>query len=211
MADEMTNTTTATAGEATQTTQTGQTTTQAEQSPLTMEAIEKLVQSRVDKNTAELGKKIATLQKENESLKKDKMTAEQLKQYEDEQTAKQLSEREKAITDRENRYYALNNVLKANISVSNEIADKVVSVILNPVNDNEGIDEKIKTLTEWANRIKSETVDKTFKANGRVPNGGGTSGTETKENNIAVEIGKRAAEAAKKSNDILNYYYGGKK
>lgn len=211
MADEMTNTTTTTAGEATQTTQTEQTTTQAEQSPLTMEAIEKLVQSRVDKNTAELGKKIASLQKENESLKKDKMTAEQLKQYEDEQTAKQLAEREKAITDRENRYYALNNVLKANIGVSNEIADKVVSVILNPVNDNDGIDEKIKTLTEWANSIKSETVDKTFKANGRVPNGGGKSGEDKKDNNIAVEIGKKAAERAKQSNDILNYYYGGKK
>ena len=180
-----------------------------ENNNLTQEAIEKLVQSRVDKITADLGKKLAASQKEVEKLKKDAMSAEEVKKYEDEQRSKDLADREKAITEKENRYYALNAVLKANIGVDSDVANDVVDLVMGA--DNGEIDGKIATLTKIVNKLSANKVDGVFKQNGRDPKGSGGGEGGKKENTIAEKLGQRAADANKQANDILNHYIGGKK
>lgn len=176
---------------------------------LTQGAIEKLVQSRVDKATADLGKTIATLKKENEKLTKEKMSAEEVKKYEDEQKAKDLADREKAITEKENRYYALNAVLKANIGVDSDVANDVVDLVMGA--DNTEIDGKIATLTKIVNKLSANKVDGVFKQNGRDPKGSGGGDGGKKDTSVAEKLGQRAADANKQANDILNHYIGGKK
>lgn len=175
-------------------------------SPLTTEAIERIVQSKVDTLMADARKENANLKKENEKLKKDAMSAEELKKYEDDQRTKQLEERDKAITARENNYYALNALLKANIEVGSDISEECVSLVMGA--DSKEIDAKIATLTKIVNALSEKKVDKVFKTNGRTPNGSGQSSDEGKSS-IAEKLGKTRAEQEKKSNDVLKHYIGG--
>ena len=180
-----------------------------ESTPLTQEAIDKLIQSGVDKATAELGKKIAQLQKENEKLKKDAMSAEEVKKYEDEQRSKDLEDREKAITEKENRYYALNAVLRADIGVDSDVANDVVDLVMGA--DSTEIDGKIATLVKIVNALSSNKVNGVFRQNGRDPKGSGGGEGGNKGSTVAERLGERAAARNKQANEILDHYMGGKK
>ena len=206
MAEEVTTTATGAAAETNQ--QAAQTTTtetqsKAEETVLSSEAIQKMIQSTVDKKTAELGKTIATLKQENETLKKANMTAEEIQKAD-----KEEFERQKAEVELQKRQiYAHRAVATAGYG---DNAEAVVDIVLGDTD--EKTDERLKNFKSLIDKIVADKVQQTFKENGRNPNGGGNgSSEENKDTSIAEKIGKNKAETAKKSNEILNYYYGGKK
>lgn len=177
--------------------------------PLTTEAIEKLIQSRVDKITADLGKKNSTLQKELDKMKREKLSEEEVRNLEIADKEKALAEKEQALLERENKLYAIKAMKEIGLDDGSQQSLELLDFVMG---DNEKtIKERVKTFKSLVDRFVTAKVEQTFKANGRVPNAGTNSnGGEKAKNNIAAELGKRAAETAKKSNEILNYYYGGK-
>lgn len=177
---------------------------QAQESALSTEALERLIQSRVDKSTAELGKKISALQKENNNLKKANMTDEEARKIEIADKEKALTEKEQALLERENRLFAIKAIKEIGLDDGSQQSLALVDFVMGENED--AITEKVKAFKALVDSFVSAKVEQTFKANGRVPNNAGTSGEGT-TSNIAAELGKKAAETAKQSNEILNHYY----
>ena len=214
MADEVTTTTTATEGNTTENTagannaqDTQENKTQENNNTFSSEAIDKYVQSQVDKYMAEERKKTAALQKELEKAQKEKMTAEEVKKYDDEKREKELNERDNKITERENRLYAIEQMKEIGLDDGSKQSLDLVDFVMDK--DKNVITERVKAFKSLVDRFVAAKVDQTFKANGRQPKGGSNGGVETKDANFAAELGKKKAEAAHKSNEILKHYYGG--
>ena len=170
--------------------------------------LDRLLQARLDKAMAEERKKSSALQKELDKMKREKMTADELKKYDDEQKANALAEREKAITEKENRYYAVGAIKKAGLDDGSDTALKIVDLVMGA--DSEEIDNKVSALNELVNKIVDSKVNERFKSFGRVPGSSGTPDSEGKDKNtLAEKLGKQRAEQNKKSNDILKHYLGG--
>lgn len=184
---------------------------QNQNAPLSTEALDKLIQSRVDKITADLGKKNATLQKALDNLKKEKLTDDEIKKLEIADKEKALTEKEQALLERENRLYAIKAIKEADLDDGSDLSLELIDFVMGE--DENAIDERVKSFKSLVERFVTAKVDATFKANGRTPSGSGKSGnsTEDKKPNVAAELGKAKAEQQKKSNDILNYYIGGNK
>ena len=180
-----------------------------EDKPLTVEEIRKLIQSSTDRATADLGKQIAALKKENADLKKKNMTAEEVKKLEDEEREKTLAAREKDLLDRENRLFAIKAIKEIGLDDGSERALSLVDFVLDSEQDK--ITENVKAFNALIQGFVTAKVEEKFKSIGRTPNGA-AQGTDTKKDtSIAETIGKRRAEQAKQSNDVLNLYLGGKK
>jgi colicin import membrane protein len=214
----MAETTTTTAAEttATSTTETdvqkNETAQQQTNTTQTNEEFERRVQSEADKRSAEQGKRIAELIKELETMKKEKMTADEVKEYEDTQRAKEMEAKEKELTDRENRLTAITELTKVDLYDGSEATNAFLDLVVRG-SDAKQIAANVKAVKTYIDKQVADGVDKTFKANGRDPKTGGNSSTDTdtKKNSVAATIGKKAAETAKKSNEIIDYYVGGKK
>ena len=167
------------------------------------------VQAEKDRATADYGKRIASLQKELEEMKKEKMTADQRKQYDDEQREKAMAEKDRLLTERENRLTAIDELTKAKLYDGSDKANAFVNIVING-KDAAEIAENVKAIKAFVDEQVAKGVDETFKANGRTPNGGGKSEPDKDtQTAFAAELGKQAAETAKKSNEILNYYING--
>ena len=175
-----------------------------QQTGLTADEIKKLIQSETDKRTSDLGKKIADLQKENATLKKEKMTAEEKREFEASEREKELNERDKKLTDRENRLYAVKAANTAGLDLGKDLEH--IDCIMGNTSDE--IDNKVKAVKTWVDKLVAAKVAETFKANGRNPNGGsGANGGEaSQDTSIVAELGKQTAAAMQKSNDILKHY-----
>lgn len=183
---------------------------QNQNATLSTEALDKLIQSRVDKITADLGKKNATLQKALDNLKKEKLTADEIKKLEIADKEKALTEKEQALLERENRLYAIKAIKEADLDDGSDLSLELIDFVMGE--DENAINEKVKSFKSLVERFVTAKVDATFKANGRTPNGSGKGGSaDDKNTNVAAELGKAKAEQQKKSNDILNYYIGGNK
>lgn len=199
MAEEIT-----TAMESTETTEnTATASKQAQDTVLSSDEIRKLIQSTVDKQTAAFGKTIAGLKKENEQLKKANMTAEELQ--------KTALEEQKAEFERERAEFQQQKLLNhaQNITAKagyGEDMEDVVSLVLR--DDEEKTAEMLDKLSKLLEKRIAADRTKTFKEYGREPKGSRPA-TETKENNIAIELGKKRAENAKQSRSILEHYIGG--
>lgn len=183
---------------------------ESQKSTLTEEAIEKLVQSRVDKITANLGKEKAEMAKELEALKKDKMSAEEVAKYELEQEKKALADQKKELADKANRLTGINALTQVNLYDGSETATALLDMVVSGVNEDSDITNRVTAVKAIIDKLVAAQVQQTFKDNGRVANGGGSGADNDdgdKKNNIAAELGKKAAERAKNSNEILNYYY----
>ena len=177
------------------------------QSQLSAEAIDKLIQSRVDKITAELGKKNSNLQKELDKLKKEKLSDEELRQLEIADKEKAMAEKEQALLERENRLFAIKTIKEIGLDDGSDTSLQIVDFVMSDTEEN--ITEKVTAFKNLVDKLVSERVNQTFRENGRIPNGAGQGGTNKNENNIAERLGKVRAEQLKKSNDVLNYYLGG--
>lgn len=168
------------------------------------EKLDRLVQARVEKAIEEERKKSKALSKELDKMKREKLTAEELKKYDDEKRDKELAEREAAITERENRYYAIGAIKKAGLDDGSDTALKIVDLVMGK--DSEEIDSKVSALKELVNKIVGSKVNEKFKSAGRIPGRGGTDSSQKEENTLAKTLGKRRAEQDKKSSDILKHY-----
>lgn len=175
-----------------------------QETALTKEDIQKLIQSAVDTQTAKYGKTIADQKKEIETLKKANMTAEEIQKAD-----KEEFERQKAEVELGKRQIHAHRVVAAAGYGYN--AEAVVNLVLGGTD--EDTDKRLGDFKALVDKIVSEKVNKTFKENGRNPNGGSTGGSEEnkEKSNIAAELGKKAAATREQSNKILEHYYGGKK
>lgn len=184
----------------------------ADDKPNDSEKLDKIIQSRVDREMANERKKNADLQKELNKLKREKMSDDEIKQLEIEEREKAIADKEKALLERENRLFAIKAIKEAGLDDGGDTALELVDLVVSGKDDTEDtIKDKVKTLSGLVKKMVAAGVEKTFKANGRVPNGAGNA-TDTKDtSNIAVKLGKERAEANKKANDVLSYYTGGKK
>lgn len=197
------------ATEAGQSAQAQQTEQNNENKPLTAEEIKKLIQSSTDRATADLGKQIAALKKENETLKKQNMTAEEAKKFEVEEREKTLAAKEKDLLDRENRLFAIKAIKEIGLDDGSERALSLVDFVM--AEKQEDITERVKAFNALVQGFVTAQVDAKFKSIGRTPNGSTQSTESKKETTVAETLGKRRAEQAKQSNDVLNMYLGGKK
>ncbi len=81
--------------------------------PIDYDKLDKIIQARVDKQMAEERRKTAEYKKKLDRLQQDKLTDEELKKLEIENKEKEIAEREQAITDKENRLFAIKAIKEA--------------------------------------------------------------------------------------------------
>lgn len=169
--------------------------------------LDKLVNAKAERLTADISKKNSELEKELAKLKKEKMTADELKQFEISEKEKTLAEREKMLLDKENRLIAIKAIKEAGLDDGSDLSLKLVDFVM--ADNEDTIKARTKTFGELVKKLVAAEVDKTFKKNGRNPNvGSGNNGDNDKNNNIAETLGKARAAKQKQSNDILKYYGG---
>lgn len=138
---------------------------------LTIEDVQKMIQSETDKVRTEYSKKVKDLEKEKEAIKKEKMTEEEKAQYEIEQYKQQLSEKEKAIQERE-----------LNIQATDLLKENELPLDFRPFlvgKDEESTTQNIESFKSLWIKTLNEQVDQRFKNSGRTVN--------TKEDNSKVD------------------------
>ena len=143
-----------------------------EPEPLDLEKLDKIIQSRVDKATAKLGKEKADLKKQLERIQRAKLTDDELKQIEIDEREKTIAEREKAITDKENRLYAVKALKEAGLDDGSDTSLKLVDFVMGE--DETAINDKIKAFKDLFNEAVNKEVNKRFKQNGYTPAKGGS-------------------------------------
>lgn len=132
--------------------------------------LEKKIQQAVDRATNKLGNDNKKLREELETLRKEKLTAAELKALEDEEKEKDLAEREAAVKAAENKLYAVKAIKKAGLDDGSETALDILSLV--NAGDEESIDNNIKALKTLVDKLVKTEVEKTFKGNGRNPEKG---------------------------------------
>ena len=137
----------------------------------TEKLLEKKIQQAVDRATNKLGNDNKQLREELEKLRKEKLTAEELKVLEDEEREKNLAEREAAILAAENKLYAIKAIKKAGLDDGSETALDILALVNGK--DEASIDANIKALKELVDKLVKAEVAKTFKDGGRNPEKGG--------------------------------------
>lgn len=174
---------------------------------ITSQAIEKIVQAKVDRITADLDKRNADLQKQVDKLKREKMSDEEIKQLEMEEKEKAIADKEKALLDRENKLTAINVLKEVGLDDGSKDALELVDFII--ADDEENIKSRATTLKKLIDKRVSAEVAKTFKQNGRTPNGGTQEqDAANKETSLAQKLGKAKAAQNKTADDVLKYYKG---
>lgn len=178
--------------------------------------LDKIVQSRVERLMAEERKKSVAMQKELEKLRKEKLSADELKQLEIDEREKALAAKQKEISEKENRIFAIQAIKDAGLDDGGDttaLVDLVVAGLDAGLEEAEdSITDKVKAVKDFIDKKVAAEVDKTFKDNGRNPNGAGNgSGGDNKNDSVAEKLGKQRAEQNKKANDVLKFYTGGNK
>ena len=126
---------------------------------LTMEAVQKMIQSETDRVRTEYSNKYKALESEKEKLLKEKMTEEEKKKFEFDKLQKQLEEQKSEITQRELNLKAV-DLLKEN-ELNLDFRQFVVG------KDEESTIKKVETLKKvWQNALDS-AIQAKFKENGR--------------------------------------------
>lgn len=136
--------------------------------------LNKKVQAAVDRIANKLGNENKLLKDKLEKTRKEKLTAEELKQVELQEKETELAQKEQEIREKENRMYAIKALKKAELDDGSEETLDLVEFVLGE--DETVIDLKVKALQKFAQRIAKNTTDGIYKANGRTPGRGNTSG-----------------------------------
>ena len=174
--------------------------------------LDKLIQSRVDRLMADERKKTADLQKKLDRLSREKLSDEEIKKAEIEDREKAIAQKERELNDRENRLYAIKKIKEIGLDDGSDKSLELVNFVLDK--DEEAIETKVKAFNDLVKRFVSAEVDKTFKLNGRTPDGtarDNNARSETKAEALAKNIGKQAAETNKQTASVLNHYLGGRR
>lgn len=173
--------------------------------------IESLIQRAVDRATNKLGNENKKLREQVESLRKEKLSDDEIKKLEMQEKEKEIAEREQRLKEQENRMLALKAIKE--IGLDDGSVDSMALVDFVMGEDETAIKERVKTFDALVKRFVQAQVDKVFKTNGRTPGVGSTAAGDTgkKADSVAVRIGQKAANANKQAQSTLDYYIGGKK
>lgn len=136
----------------------------------TEKLLEKRIQQAVDRATNKLGNDNKQLREELEKLRKEKLTAAELKELEDAEKEKDLAEREAAVKAAENKMYAVKAIKKAGLDDGSEAALDILALVVGA--DEATTESNIKALKALVDKLVKAEVEKTFKDNGRNPEGG---------------------------------------
>lgn len=129
--------------------------------------VEKLAKKMADKATAKLGKENARLKSELEKLKKQKLSAEELKAIEDSEKETALAEREKNIILAENKLFAVSELKEIGLDDGSKSSLDLISLVIDE--DREAIKANIKAVDAIIKaKVKAE-VDKVYKDNSHTP------------------------------------------
>lgn len=191
-----------------ETAQTGETKTDESNDEKRLAELDRLVQARVDRLLADERKKSAELKKKYDKLAKEKLSGDELKEQTISEREQAVEEKEKALTLRDHQWHAMKALKAAGLDDGSDTVLELVDFVL--AEDEQAITDRVKTFSELVKRMVAAEVEKTFKANGRQPNGAKDAGDGSDaDTSVAERIGKNAAESAKQSNDILKHYLGG--
>lgn len=164
----------------------------------------KLIEDAVKRATKKMSEENKKLTKALDKLQKEKLSEDELKQLEIDNKMAEIAEREKQLAENENRLYAIKAVKAAGLDDGSENSLELIDFIMGV--DKEDIDSRVKTFGDLVNKFVKAEVDRIFKENGRIPGRGAGSGNGGDENNIAAELGKRAAQANEKARSIIDSY-----
>ena len=142
--------------------------TQEQDKPLTLEEVQRMIQSETDKVRSEYSKKLKDAQAEAqrlateaERLAKEKMTEEEKAEFERQKLQKELEEKERALLERELNLLAVDLLTEAKMPL--EFKEFVVGV------DEEATKAKVATLKKlWTDALE-KAVQERFKEKGRNP------------------------------------------
>lgn len=168
--------------------------------------IERIIQSAVDRATNKLGNENKNLRKQIENLKTQHMTEDELKQEQLQTKETELAEREAKLLESENRLYAISAIKKIGLDNGDETSLQLIDIIMDK--DQKKIDAKLAALKGFIDKQVAAEVDKTFRKNGRNPNGSTNddSSSNNANDSIATKIGKSVAERNTKTNSVLKHY-----
>lgn len=138
--------------------------------PIDLDKLDKIIQSKVDKITAKLGKENADLKKQLDKEKRARMSDEEIRQLETKEREEALAEREKALLDKENRLYAVKAIKEAGLDDGSDISLSLVDFVMGE--DETEINDKVKAFKELFDKAVAAEVKKRFKDNGRTPQKG---------------------------------------
>lgn len=133
----------------------------AQDKPLTMDEVRKLIQSETDKVRTEYSKRLKEAQAEVERLAKEKMSEEEKAEFERQKLQKELQEKEQALLQRELNLLAVELLNEAQMPL--EFKEFVVGV------DEETTKAKVTTLKNLWNTALEQAVKERFKEKGRDP------------------------------------------
>jgi len=143
-----------------------------EDKPLTMEEIQKMIQSETDKVRTEYSQKLKDAKAEAERLAKEKMTEEEKAEFERQKLQKELEEKERALLERELNLLAVDLLTEAKMPLA--FKDFVIG------QDEETTKARVTTLKNLWNAALEQAVQERFKEKGRNPHDTGGDGDTTK-------------------------------
>ena len=136
--------------------------------------MEKKIQSAVDRAVHKYANDNKALREELDKLRKEKLTAAEIKALEDEEKEKELASREAAVKAAENKMYAIKAIKKAGLDDGSEAALEILSLV--NADSEETIDANITALKALVDKLVKAEVEKTFKGKGRNPEKGAGDG-----------------------------------
>ena len=144
---------------------------------LSEDELNRRIQSAVDRATCKLGNEKKKLEEQISELKKKQMTEAERQAFDLSEREKALAEKEAKITEQENRLYAIKALKKAGLDDGTDASLELTEFVLGK--DAEAIDAKVKAFQALLNKMVSAEVSKTFKTNGGNPaKGSATPGVE---------------------------------
>lgn len=139
--------------------------------------IEKLIQQAVDRATNKLGNDNKRLREELETIKKEKLTAEERAELEKKQEREQFEQERAEFQKEKNKLYAVKAIKAAGLDDGSDKALELVNFVMG--SDEKEIDSRVKAFGDLVKKFVASEVDKTFKEAGRNP-GKGSSGSDEK-------------------------------
>ena len=172
--------------------------------------IEKLIQKAVDRATNKLGNENKKLRGQLDTLKKEKLTDDEIKKLELADKEADIADREAKLAEKENRLFAIKAIKDAGLDDGSSNALELVDFVM--TDSEESTTARVKAFSELVKKFVTAQVNQTFKSNGRNPEKGGSTSSEENSHakNIAVNIGKTVADRNATANNVLKHYLGGK-
>lgn len=191
--------------------QTSNATSDSQQKPQSS-SVEEMIQRAVDRATQRLGTENKKLRGEIDTLKKANMDADERKQFELSEKEKEIADREKALTEKTNRLFAIKAIEETGLRDGKGSSSALVDFVI--ADTEEAITERVKAFNALVESIVKTRVDSIFKTNGRTPgvgSDGAKSSASDDKDSFAVRMGKSAAQTNQQAQNVRDHYIGGRK